>query len=257
MILGNRYKVLLCVFINNRPFTNADIEGIRNLGEGSKEKDPSKTGQYGVGFNVVYHLTDVPSFLTCGEEVGEALFAFDPHCRYVPEASFEEPGAMFKDLSGLKKTFPDVFSCYLEEQFPLNGGTMFRFPLRTEEMSKTSELSSKPVTLTAVETMMKDLKKELFEVLLFVNNVKKITLCEINKQSGRIENQYSVEAIMSGEDETKRQDFANHVKQVAQLMKREDFTLSDIKVRKVSYVLNINRQRWKQRKVANNPADWL
>ena len=238
----------LCVY-NNRPFTNADIEGIHNLGEGSKEKDPSKTGQYGVGFNAVYHLTDVPSFMTCGEEIGEALFAFDPHCRYVPEASPEEPGAMFKDLSRLKKTFPDVFSCYLEEQFPLNGGTMFRFPLRTEEMSKTSKLSSKPVTLTALGTMMKDLKKELFEVLLFVNNVKKITLCEINKQGGKIENQYSVEASMSGEDETKRQDFANYVKQVVQLMKRRDFTVSDIKVRKVSYVLNIadnigSKERW-------------
>ena len=238
----------LCVY-NNTPFTNDDIEGIRNLGEGSKEKDPSKTGQYGVGFNAVYHLTDVPSVMTCGEEVGEALVAFDPHCRYVPEASPEEPGRMIKDLSALKKTFPDVFSCYLEEQFPLNGGTMFRFPLRTEEMSRTSKLSSKPVTLTAVGAMMNDLKKELFEVLLFVNNVKKITLCEINKQSGKIENQYSVEAIMSGEDETKRQDFANHVKHVAQLMKRENFTLSDIKVRKVSYVLNItdnigSEERW-------------
>ncbi|XP_015767806.1 PREDICTED: sacsin-like [Acropora digitifera] len=238
----------LCVY-NNRPFTNADIEGIHNLGEGSKEEDPSKTGQYGVGFNAVYHLTDVPSFMTCGEEVGEALVAFDPHCRYVPEASPEEPGGMYKDLSGLKKTFPDVFSCYLEEQFPLNCGTMFRFPLRTKEMSKTSKLSSTPVTLAAVETMMSDLKKELFEVLLFVNNVKKITLCEINKQSGKIENQYSVEAVMSGADETKRQDFAIHVKQVAQLMKRKDLTLSDIKVRKVSYVLNItdnigSKERW-------------
>ena len=238
----------LCVY-NNRPFTYADIEGIRNLGEGSKEKDPSKTGQYGVGFNAVYHLTDVPSVMTCGEEVGEELFVLDPHCRYVPEASPEEPGARFKDLTRLKTTFPDVFSCYLGEQFPLDGGTMFRFPLRTEEMSKTSQLSSKPVTLTAVGTMMKDLKKELFEVLLFVNNVKKITLCEINKQSGKRENQYSVEAVMSGEDETKRQDFANHIKHLAQLMKREDFTLSDIKAKKVSYVLNIgdnigSKERW-------------
>ena len=238
----------LCVY-NNRPFTNADIEGIQNLGEGSKGKDPSKTGQYGVGFNAVYHLTDVPSFLTCGEEVGEALFVFDPHCRYLPEASSDEPGARFKDLSRLKTTFPDVFSCYLEEQFPLDGGTMFRFPLRTEKMSKTSKLSSTPVTLATVETMMKDLKKELFEVLLFVSNVKKITLCEINKQSGKIENQYSVEAVMSEEDETKRQDFANHIKEAARLMKRGDFTLRGIDARKVSYVLNIadnigNKQRW-------------
>ena len=53
----------LCVY-NNKPFRNEDIEGIRNLGEGSKGDDPNKTGQYGVGFNAVYHLTDVPSFMT-------------------------------------------------------------------------------------------------------------------------------------------------------------------------------------------------
>ncbi|KAJ7380157.1 hypothetical protein OS493_010868 [Desmophyllum pertusum] len=47
----------LCVY-NNKPFTKADIDGIQNLGEGSKGDDPNKTGQYGVGFNAVYHLTD-------------------------------------------------------------------------------------------------------------------------------------------------------------------------------------------------------
>ena len=229
----------LCVY-NNRPFTTADIEGIRNLGEGSKEKDPSKTGQYGVGFNAVYHLTDVPSFLTCGGDIGDALFAFDPHCRYVPEATPAEPGAMFRNLSRLKGTFPDVFSCYLEDQCPLNSGTMFRFPLRTKEMSGKSQISSRPVTLTEVETMMKDLKKDLFNVLLFVNNVKKITLCEVNKQSGKLENHYSVEASMSEEDESKRQEFANYVKRIAQLMKeRKDFSVRDITAKKVSCVLNL------------------
>ena len=62
----------LCVY-NNKPFTNADIEGIRNLGEGSKGEDPNKTGQYGVGFNAVYHLTDVPSFMTKGEDIGDVF----------------------------------------------------------------------------------------------------------------------------------------------------------------------------------------
>jgi len=55
----------LCVF-NDRAFTDADLRGIQMLGRGSKLLDPNKTGQYGVGFNVVYHLTDVPSFLTKG-----------------------------------------------------------------------------------------------------------------------------------------------------------------------------------------------
>ncbi|KAK3727489.1 hypothetical protein QZH41_006426 [Actinostola sp. cb2023] len=60
----------LCVY-NNAPFTNSDIIGIQNLGEGNKGDDPNKTGQYGIGFNAVYHLTDVPSFISKGEEIGE------------------------------------------------------------------------------------------------------------------------------------------------------------------------------------------
>jgi sacsin len=49
---------------NDKPFTKEDIEGIQQLGLGSKGHDATKTGQYGVGFNSVYHLTDVPSFCT-------------------------------------------------------------------------------------------------------------------------------------------------------------------------------------------------
>ena len=72
----------LCVY-NNKPFTNDDIKGICSLGEGSKGHDPNKTGQYGVVFNAVYHLKDVPSFISKGEEIGDVLCVFDPHCKYV------------------------------------------------------------------------------------------------------------------------------------------------------------------------------
>ena len=53
----------LCVY-NDRPFTERDIAGIQNLGEGSKAEDPLKIRKFGVGFNCVYHITDVPTFLT-------------------------------------------------------------------------------------------------------------------------------------------------------------------------------------------------
>ena len=53
----------LCVY-NDKSFTRRDLIGIQNLGEGSKLEDSTKTGQYGVGFNCVYHLTDAPTFLT-------------------------------------------------------------------------------------------------------------------------------------------------------------------------------------------------
>ncbi|KYO44864.1 hypothetical protein Y1Q_0022949 [Alligator mississippiensis] len=72
----------LCVY-NNQPFTEDDIRGIQNLGKGTKEGNPCKTGQYGIGFNSVYHITDCPSFIS-GNDI---LCIFDPHARYAPGAT--------------------------------------------------------------------------------------------------------------------------------------------------------------------------
>jgi len=44
----------LCVY-NNKPFSKADLEGIQNLGEGSKGQDPNRTGQYGKLNNSIGH----------------------------------------------------------------------------------------------------------------------------------------------------------------------------------------------------------
>jgi len=75
----------LCVY-NNKGFTQKDFEGIRRLGQGSKEGDPTKTGKYGVGFNVVYNVTDIPSFYTKGEEIegGETICYLDPLANTFP-----------------------------------------------------------------------------------------------------------------------------------------------------------------------------
>ena len=238
----------LCVY-NNKPFTKADIAGIQNLGEGSKGNDQNKTGQYGVGFNAVYHLTDVPSFMSNGEEIGDVLCVFDPHCQYVPDANSLEPGRMYTEITKLKDLFPDVFNCYLEEHFPLENSTMFRFPLRTQEMARDSKISSNPVTLEGLNKMMDALKKELFEVLIFVNNVKKICLCDID-ESGQVVNCYSVEAVMTEEDAVKRQKFAAHIQQIGKSdEQRNYFYLNNIKVEKCSYVLNLrdslgNEEKW-------------
>jgi len=37
---------------------------IQNVANGKKRGDPTKTGQFGLGFNSVYHITDTPIFLT-------------------------------------------------------------------------------------------------------------------------------------------------------------------------------------------------
>ena len=238
----------LCVY-NNKPFTEADLVGIQNLGEGSKGDDPNKTGQYGVGFNAVYHLTDVPSFISTGEEIGDVLCAFDPNCHYVPGANPQEPGRMYKKTKELRNLFPDVFSCYLEKHFqPFEDSTMFRFPLRTQQMAKDSSLSTKPVTLQELKEMMEALKKELFEVLVFVNNVKKITLCDIDEDSGDILSKYSVEVVMSHEDEQKRHEFVNHLLQTGKSTKQKRSVLLNTEVKKCSYIKTLRDSYGKEEK---------
>ncbi len=82
-----------------------------------------------MGFNAVYHLTDIPGFVS-----GDHLVIFDPHARYLPNVSPAQPGLKIAfaraDLIG---QFPDAFTpylhfgCDLRHSFP---GTLFRFPLR-------------------------------------------------------------------------------------------------------------------------------
>ena len=238
----------LCVY-NNKPFTEADIVGIQNLGEGSKGDDPNKTGQYGVGFNAVYHLTDVPSFVSCSEEIGDVLCIFDPHYKYVPGATEWKPGMMFREVEKLKKVFPDVFSCYDQKECPVQNSTMFRFPLRTVEMANSSEISETSVTPDALEDMMKALREELFEVMIFVNNVRKITLCDIDPTTGERINVYSVAAVLSAEDETKRQEFATFIKNIRKSAEQpSDIYPYDIEVKNCSYVLNLEDNRGNQEK---------
>ena len=240
-VLNESWKALqgpaLCVY-NNRPFTNADIEGICNLGKGTKGGDPNKTGQYGIGFNAVYHLTDVPSFRSKGKEIGDVLCVFDPHCKYVARPTDEKPGRMYTKIDDLKTKFPDVFRCYLGDLFPIQNATMFRFPLKSQEMAEESKISRTPVTVQQLDIMMEGLKMELFEVLLFVNNVRKISIAAVDG-SGKLVDTYSVEVVMTKKDQRKRQSFADYMKQIGKQAKQKDFLPTSIKVKKCIYSMKL------------------
>ena len=45
---------------NNAVMTEQDVANIQNIGASMKAKDFSKVGRFGLGFNSVYHVTDVP-----------------------------------------------------------------------------------------------------------------------------------------------------------------------------------------------------
>lgn len=49
---------------NSAPFTDVDFASIQRIGDSLKkaESKGGKTGRFGVGFNSVYHLTDLPAY---------------------------------------------------------------------------------------------------------------------------------------------------------------------------------------------------
>ncbi len=217
----------LCVY-NNQPFSRADLEGIQNLGEGSKVQDPSKTGQYGIGFSSVYHVTDVPSLLTSGPELDDTLCVFDPHCMYVPGATPSEPGMRFDDLPALRDAFPDVFSCYLEDQFKLHNSTLFRLPLRNKAMAERSDISKTVMTVNTLQNMLTQLKNESAEILLFANHLKQICISDVDSPSGALTNTYSVYAQLSEADLQKRKEFYSVVQKYTAMLRNGEVTVDQI-----------------------------
>lgn len=76
-ILGSEMKDFngpSILFYNDQPFTEEDLRAVQALGEGRKREDRIATGKFGLGMNVCYHVTDVPSFVT-----GSSIRYFDPH----------------------------------------------------------------------------------------------------------------------------------------------------------------------------------
>ena len=92
---------------NNTSFSKDDFDGIQRLGLGSKTDDANKIGHYGIGFSVVYHFTDCPSFVTDNK-----LCILDPHYHYIAHKKLR-PGKMYNKFSELLKKFPGMRSPYL------------------------------------------------------------------------------------------------------------------------------------------------
>ncbi|XP_056020383.1 sacsin-like isoform X2 [Ostrea edulis] len=195
---------------NNSYFTENDISGIQHLGRGSKGDDPTTTGQYGVGFNSVYHITDVPSFLSKSPKGDEdTLCVMDPHCKYAPGASEISPGARFDRLNDLRKPFVDVFKCYHEDVLLQSPGTVFRLPLRTLDFAEKSDLSNKVVSEETISKMLATFESEMTKCLLFLRNVTKITVASI--ENGKLIEKNSTELLISDDDRKKKALFDEHI----------------------------------------------
>lgn len=185
-LLDNKMKELqgpsLLVF-NDAVFSESDFKALAQIGQGSKVKKLDTTGRFGLGFSSVYHITDTPSFVS-----GEFLTIFDPHCEYVPGANPHQPGIRLKFLSKrVSETFTDqfqpfrYFGCDFKSEF---AGTLFRFPLRSNEMSKASEISSRPYLMEDMEKNLAMLESQLGQHALYLRSIKEISLFAIDQAGG-------------------------------------------------------------------------
>ncbi|XP_060062513.1 sacsin-like [Ylistrum balloti] len=252
-IFGNKWSEIqgpaLCVF-NDSCFSVEDLEGICKLGKGSKSHDPLKTGQFGVGFNAVYHLTDVPSFISKGPTTPNngTFCVFDPHC-YFCQANDNNPGLQIPDLRELEESYPGVFECYLQKELPRQKGTWFRFPLRNKNMAPSSRICNKPMDIGTLNELFQHFKFNMKKCLLFLRNIRKISLFEID-EGGNIKINHEVESSLDENDESNLKEFTNNCNTCTKALYDRSVLVEKIEYRKCIYNMTIQE-------TLHQPEHWI
>ena len=217
----------LCI-MNNRKFTEKDIKGISQLGRGAKGDSSDMIGRFGIGFNVAYHVTDCPSFLSFNEKgQPETLCVFDPTCSFVPRATKRDPGRRWNLTNEVVKDLPDQFKPYLlndlttlSQHAPncLNnvseqGHVVFRLPLLGDAcgLQQKKKMGCSVSTAHSVCRLLEDMKTFSSDTLLFLNHVRKMSAFEIS-EDGKCILHFSTEHSMLPEDESKCKVFSDNMK---------------------------------------------
>ncbi|KAG9061065.1 hypothetical protein KI688_007694 [Linnemannia hyalina] len=179
-------------------FEERDFDSLKSLAASKKLMDESKIGQMGIGFNSIYHLTDCPSFIT-----GDQFMVIEPHERIFngKKSKFIEgavKGNFVKNSQGVND-FPDQLRTFsvledidFSKPYP---GTVFRFPLRTEEQAEKSDISKYGYTPNKVLEMLVKLKEEALKALLFLKHVEKIIIYERKKNQDKPTKLFQIEIV--------------------------------------------------------------
>ncbi|KAK7407784.1 hypothetical protein VNO78_09866 [Psophocarpus tetragonolobus] len=200
---------------NDSVFSPQDLYAISRIGQESKLEKAFAIGRFGLGFNCVYHFTDIPMFVS-----GENIVMFDPHASNLPGISPSHPGLRIKFVGQqILEQFPDQFSpflhfgCDLHHPFP---GTLFRFPLRTAGVASRSQIKKEIYTPEDVRSLFASFSEVVSETLLFLRNVKSISIFVKEGAGHEINLLHRVRRTCIGEPEigsTEAQDAFNFFKE--------------------------------------------
>jgi len=105
---------------------------------------------------------------------------FDPHASWLPGVTLAQPGIKIRfPSSPLVNHFPDsfqpyqVFGCDMHQRY---NGTLFRFPLRTEELAPLSEIKPQEYRAEDVLNLFENFKNQAAHALLFLKSLKLVEL---------------------------------------------------------------------------------
>ena len=201
----------LCIY-NNRQFMEEDIKGICKLGRGGKGDTADTIGRFGIGFNVSYHLTDCPTFVSFDSHGHpKDLCVFDPLKMYCNKKK-GKPGRRWNVNHMHMNQFPDQFKPFLVDEMEqmkvmadcfedkTSGFVVFRLPLmRHKPMSNMRWLmEGRAHDVYKVTKLLNDFKAASKDMLLFLNNIKNISVFEI-KTDGNCVYHFSSSATVKKE----------------------------------------------------------
>ena len=162
---------------NNAMFTEEDFQNITKLAGATKVGKALKIGKFGVGFCSVYHITDIPSFVS-----NNLLYIFDPTLTYLKD-EIKNPAR-----PGKKVCFTSPFISRSKQLAPYANlfgfdprsryeGTTFRFPFRTG----VSELSDKMYGAEDVRQLREQIQSSCSKLVLFLQNIETITFSQVHR----------------------------------------------------------------------------
>uniref|UniRef100_A0A1I8GVE8 SAC domain-containing protein n=1 Tax=Macrostomum lignano TaxID=282301 RepID=A0A1I8GVE8_9PLAT len=157
---------------NDAQFTDDDFKNLLSLGGATKEAQAAKVGKFGLGFNAVYNLTDVPAVLS-----GCQLQLLDPHGEKRAAASWRRLNFSKEAGRRMLAKYPHQFAPYTgvmgcgpdlgAEPYP---GTLIRLPLRTQEQAGESQICQRAYSEQEMRDLLDKTAQQARHLLLFTQS---------------------------------------------------------------------------------------
>ena len=174
-------------FYNDAQFTEQDFPNIMKIFGETKIKNNLKIGKFGLGFNTVYHLTDLPSFVS-----GRYIHMLDPHRKFLVD-EHSNPGIQvdFVNNNESIKQYHDQFIVFNSKLFKCNilkpqpyEGTLFRLPFRPKSVS--SDISTKIYDNSRIEELRSRILEGAESCIRFLQHITCIEIYEKRNESNEV-----------------------------------------------------------------------